>query len=230
MMDAQGDNPAKLKKAALIRFIAGFLVMGIIFFTAAGTLQYWQAWLYLTVHFMAVALFLGYLIRKDPELLERRMRIHEREQTQRAVVWISIPFYLALFIVPGLDYRFGWSSVPVWVVAAGIIAALAGYGLFVRVLLENRFAQRIVAIEKEQKLITTGPYAVVRHPMYSAVSLVFAATPLALGSFWGLCAIPGIIVCLVVRIINEEKILSQGLSGYDEYRRKVRQRVIPGIW
>ncbi len=229
-MATKGDNPAKLKRAALVRFIAGFLVMGIILFTASGTLRYWQAWLYLMVHFIAVALFLGFLIRKDPELLERRMKIREREQTQKAVILVSTPFYLALFIVPGLDYRFGWSSVPVWLVAAGIIGALAGYGLFVRVLLENRFAQRIVAIEREQKLITTGPYAVVRHPMYSAVSLVFTATPLALGSFWGLCAIPGIIVCLVVRIRNEEKILSKGLAGYGEYRRKVRRRVVPGIW
>ena len=229
-MTVKGNSPAKLKKAALVRFITGFLVMGGIFFTTAGTIRYWQAWLYLVVHFIAVALFLGFLIRKDPELLERRMKVREKEQAQKTVILISIPFYIALYIVPGLDYRFGWSSVPVWLVAAGIIGALAGYSLFVRVLLENRFAQRIVVIEREQKLITTGPYAVVRHPMYSAVSLVFTATPLALGSFWGLCAIPGIIVCLVVRIRNEEKILAQGLAGYDEYRRRVRRRVIPGIW
>jgi len=229
-MTADSDSLARLKAAALVRFISGFLIMGILLFAAAGTLQYWQAWLYLTVHFIAVALFLRFLVRKDPELLKRRMKTQEREKTQKAIILISTPFYLALFIIPGLDYRFAWSSVPVWLVVAGIVVALAGYGLFVRVLLENRFAQRIVVIEREQKLITTGPYSIVRHPMYSAVFLTFTATPLALGSFWGLFAIPGIIVCLVIRIRNEEKVLSQGLAGYDEYRCQVRRRIIPGIW
>ena len=229
-MTVKSDNLIGLKKAALVRFISGFLIMGIVLFAAAGTLQYWQAWLYLTVHFIAVALFLRFLIRKDPELLERRMKIREREKTQKAVILYSVPFYLALFIVPGLNQRFAWSSVPVWLIVAAVLAALTGYGLFVRVLLENRFAQRIVEIEREQTLINTGPYAVVRHPMYSAVFLAFTATPLALGSFWGLLAIPGIIVCLLFRIHNEEKVLSRGLAGYDEYRRQVRWRIIPGIW
>jgi len=229
-MTAKSDNLTRLKGAALVRFVSGFLIMGLVLFTAAGTIQYWQAWLYLAIHFIAVALFLRFLIRRDPELLERRMRIREREKTQKAVVLFSIPLYLALFIIPGLNQRFAWSSVPVWLVVAAVLAALTGYGLYVRVLLENRFAQRIVEVEREQVLITTGPYAVVRHPMYSAVFLAFTATPVALGSFWGLVAIPGIIVCLLFRIHNEERILSRGLAGYVEYRRQVRWRIIPGIW
>jgi protein-S-isoprenylcysteine O-methyltransferase Ste14 len=229
-MQSEIIDLAKLKRAALVRFVFGFLFLGIILFTTAGTIRYWQAWLYLAVHFSSVALFLIYLIRKDPELLRPRMMAREREKIQKAVMLAVIPLYVALFIIPGLDRRYGWSIVPAWITITAVLTALSGYGLFVRVLLENRFAHRIVMIEKEQKLITTGPYAVVRHPMYSGAILTFVAAPVALGSFWGLIAIPGIIVSLLVRIHNEEKVLSRGLAGYDAYRRNVRWRIIPGIW
>jgi protein-S-isoprenylcysteine O-methyltransferase Ste14 len=229
-MSAKTIDLGKLKRVILFRFLSGSLILGALLFGSAGTLRYWEGWLYLAVILTAVTAFIRFMIRKDPEALERRMRSRERETYQKALMIIATPVYTSLYIVPPLDHRFGWSTVPVWLVVVGDLASLAGYLLFVRVMLENRFASRVVEIEAEQKLITTGPYAIIRHPMYSAGVLMCSATPLGLGSFWGLLTVPGILAVYVARIIGEEKFLVKGLAGYEDYTQKVRRRLIPGIW
>jgi protein-S-isoprenylcysteine O-methyltransferase Ste14 len=171
-----------------------------------------------------------YLLKKDPGLLERRLRGREKERGQSLLAWVSSPFYLALLILPGFDYRFGWSEVPVPLILAADILFLAGYALFFRVLMENTYLSRVVEVESDQAVIDTGPYSLVRHPMYVAVLAMFAATPVALGSWWGLLAAAPVPLFLVLRIRGEEKLMRENLPGYLEYCGKVRFRLFPGIW
>jgi len=229
-MTIERDNLKRLILSAVFRLVSGTVIISAMLFGAAGTLHYWEGWLYLGVLLLPTVVFLQFMIRKDPELLERRLRIRERETVQKAVILGSIPLHIALLLIPPLDHRFGWSAVPPWVIFVSAIAILAGYLLYVRVLMVNRFASRTIAIEAGQKLVTTGPYRIVRHPLYLAGVLMFATTPLALGSFWGLITAPGIVVIYVVRILNEETVLIRGLDGYEDYRRLVRWRLVPGVW
>lgn len=221
---------AALGRAAGRRVSAAFAVLGLMLFAAAGTLRFWQAWAYLALLLALVAGVLRYLMRRDPALLERRMRLREKAPEQRRIVARSVAVLLALFLVPGLDRRFGWSSVPVAAVLAADALVVLGYLLFLRVLRENPYASRIVEVEEGQRVVTTGPYAVVRHPMYVAVLLIYVATPLALGSFWGLAPaalIPGV---LVARILSEERLLREKLDGYRAYAERTRYRLVPGVW
>jgi len=190
------------------------------FFLPAGTLAYWEAWVYLTVLLIPMVLVLIYLLRNDPELLERRMRMREKESEQKLIIKISYLYFLLAFLLPGFDKRFEWSNVPVVVV---IVAD-------VLVLRENRYASRIIEVEQEQKVISSGPYAIVRHPMYLGVSLMYILSPLALGSYWATIPSLLIIPLLVARIRNEESVLGRELKGYKEYMQKTKYRLIPGIW
>jgi protein-S-isoprenylcysteine O-methyltransferase Ste14 len=200
------------------------------FFWPAGTFWYWQAWAYMAILFIPMLGAFAYLIRKDPELLERRMRAKEKERQQKTITSVGSLFLLGTYLLPGFDRRYGWSSVPAVVALSADILVLAGYGLFLRVLKENRYASRIVEVEKKQKVITTGPYAMVRHPMYVAVMIMFVFTPLALGSYWAVLPALLVILVLVARILNEEKVLLAELPGYREYMQRVKYRLIPGIW
>jgi protein-S-isoprenylcysteine O-methyltransferase Ste14 len=220
----------RLKKTVAVRFVFALLVLGLMFFWPAGTFRYWQAWTYIALLSILMLGAFAYLIKKDPELLERRMRSREKEPRQMAITSLSTPVFLAIFLLPGFDRRYGWSSVPVLVVIAADILALTGYGLFVRVLRENSYASRIVEVEKDQKVITTGPYALVRHPMYVGVLIMFVFTPLALGSYWAVLPALMVALVLVARIVNEEKVLLARLPGYREYMERVRYRLIPGVW
>jgi protein-S-isoprenylcysteine O-methyltransferase Ste14 len=220
----------RLKKTVAVRFVFAFLVLGLIFFWPAGTFRYWQAWTYIALLSILMLRAFAYLIRKDPELLERRMRAKEKEPRQKVITSLSTPVFLAIFLLPGFDRRYGWSSVPVLVVIAADILALAGYGLFLRVLRENSYASRIVEVEENQKVITTGPYALVRHPMYIGIMVMFVFTPLALGSYWAVLPALMVALVLVARIVNEEKVLLARLPGYREYTQRVRYRLIPGVW
>ncbi len=220
----------RLKKTVAVRFVFALLILGLMFFWPAGTFRYWQAWTYIALLFILMLGAFVYLIRKDPELLERRMRAKEKEPRQKVITSLSTPVFLAIFLLPGFDHRYGWSSVPVLVVVAADILALAGYGLFVRVLRENSYASRIVEVEETQMVITTGPYALVRHPMYVGIMIMFVFTPLALGSYWAVLPALMVVLVLVARILNEEKVLLAGLPGYREYKQRVRFRLIPGVW
>ena len=219
-----------LLRRVLVRFLGGGIVLAAVLFGTAGTLANWQAWLYLVPLFGAVTLALIYLIRTDPGLLERRIRSREARANQRAIISVAGLIILLAFILPGLDYRFGWSSVPAAVVVAADGIVLLGYGVFVLVMRENRYASRTVEVDSGQKVITTGPYHVVRHPMYIAAIVMYLASPLALGSAWAL--LPALLLpfVIVLRIRDEERMLVDSLPGYREYRTQTKYRLIPGIW
>lgn len=220
----------RLVRVALVRWLLGALVLGGLLFGPAGTLHYWQAWAYLATLFVPMTLVLGYLLRHDPALLERRMRTKENAATQRAAVALASVPMLALFVVAGLDRRLGWSTVPAPVVVAALIVVLLGYALFVVVLRENSYLSRVVEVVEGQQVIRTGPYAIVRHPMYVATNLMYLASAPALGSWWALVPALLIVPGMILRILDEEKQLREGLPGYREYCEAVRWRQIPGLW
>lgn len=217
-------------RRAVWALAAAVLAMGAMFFLPAGTLDYWQAWLYMATLFTPVVALGTYLALRDPELLERRMRTRETELRQQRVLRWAVVFFVVGFLVPGFDRRFGWSQVPVGVVIAADLVVLLGYALFVRVLLANRYASRVVEVMPDQPVIRSGPYAVVRHPMYVAVLMIWLASPIALGSWWGVLPLLVIVPILVLRIADEEALLRRDLPGYAAYCDAVRYRLLPGIW
>ncbi len=213
-----------------MRFGLAGPVLAAMFFLPAGTLDYWQAWVYMAILLVPMFLVLVYFLKNDPELLERRMRIKEKEKKQQAIILLSYPVFIAAFLLPGFDRRYGWSSVPAWlVIAADIIVAgripvvLPGHA-------ENRFLSRVVEVDQKQKVVSTGPYAVVRHPMYAGILPLYLFSPLALGSFWALIPAAFFPLIIIARIFNEEKVLSRDLEGYRKYARRVKYRLIPGVW
>lgn len=220
----------RVKRAIAIRFGLMPFVLGAIFFWPAGTFRYWQAWIYMGVLLIPMFGVLVYFLKKDPAVLERRLRIKEKESRQKLVLIFGWPSFLGAFLLPGFDHRYGWSAVPSALVIVADVVVLAGYLFFIRVLYENRFAGRTVEVERGQKVIRTGPYSVIRHPMYAAILPFYLFTPLALGSYWALLPALLMPVVLMARIFNEERVLSQELEGYKEYMSRVKYRLIPGIW
>jgi protein-S-isoprenylcysteine O-methyltransferase Ste14 len=213
-----------------VRFLVVLLALSVMLFLPAGTWAYWEAWLYLGILLIPLFFVLIYLLKHEPELLVRRMRLREKEAQQKLIIKLSyIPFLLA-YLLPGFDKRFGWSNVPIWVVVAADILVLLGYGLIVLVFRENRYASRIVEVEQGQNVISSGPYAVIRHPMYLGAILLYVLSPLALGSYWAMIPSILIIPVIVARIWNEESLLVRDLKGYPEYMQKTRYRLIPGLW
>jgi protein-S-isoprenylcysteine O-methyltransferase Ste14 len=229
-MESTHMSQKQLVLAALVRLAGFFLVMGLILFGTAGSLQYWQAWIYLITLGGLVTVTGVYLIRNDPALFERRMRMKERESVQKKIIFSSFLYIGLLFILPALNFRFEWTITPVWVVILGDILIAIGYSIFHRVLRENSFASRVIEVEQGQKVIDSGPYASVRHPMYQGVILIYAFTPLALGCWWMVLPALSIIPILAARIRNEEMVLARDLPGYTEYLEKVKYRLLPGVW
>ncbi len=223
-------SKSKLMTLVVTRFIASVVFLGALFFLPAGTFNYWQAWLFSAIIFIPVLFVLFYLLKNDSGLLERRMRTKEPEKTQRLVIALSTIPLLAAYLLPGFDIRFGWSHVPVWMVIAADVIVLIGYLIVFLVFKENRYTSRVVEVEKEQTVISSGPYSLVRHPMYSGVTLMYVFSPLALGSYWAMLPALLIIPVLAARMFNEEKVLSRDLKGYPEYMQKVKYRLIPGVW
>lgn len=226
-------NPKPLSRTALlsrtlVRFLAGLLLVGCMLFLPAGTLRYWG--LYMALLFVPVAVVGGVLFIKDPELLERRLRTQEREAPQKKVIAASSLVLLSVYLIPGFDRRYDWSTVSPTLVLLADILVLLGYLLFVLTIKENRYASRVVEIQDNQVAISTGPYALVRHPMYLAVSVIFTLSPLALGSYWALIPTLLLPVVLAARIANEEQLLRRSLTGYEEYCQKVKYRLLPFIW
>jgi protein-S-isoprenylcysteine O-methyltransferase Ste14 len=213
--------------------LLGIVALGALIFVPAGTFRYWQGWAYAAVFIGASAAFTVYLAVHDPALLERRMQAgpaHEREPAQKAIVASATFGFLSLIVLPALDHRFGWSRVPWYVSVAGDLLVAVGFYVFYLVARVNSFAAANIRVEQGQTVVSTGPYAVVRHPMYAGAFLLLVGTPLALGSWRGLLVVPAFVLILVLRILNEERVLLRDLPGYSEYRQAVRYRLVPSIW
>ena len=202
-------------------------------FGAAGTTRYWQAWVYVSIFGGASVLTTLYLMKNDPALLARRMRggpMFEKEHTQRIIMVFTSLGFIALLVVPGLDHRFGWSAAPMWAAVLGDVLVASGFVVIFLVYRENPFTAATVEVAAGQTVITTGPYAVVRHPMYAGGSLYMLGTPLALGSYWGFLALAAMIPFLLWRLLDEERMLTRDLPGYAAYCGRVRYRLVPLVW
>ena len=218
------------RRMVITRFTGLFIILGSMFFLPAWTFKYWQAWVYMLILVVPMFFIIRYLYKNDPELLKRRLRMKERQKTQRLIQIVMGPFFLLAFIIPGFDYRWHWSTVPLIVVIISEVLVLLSYLFIGLVFKTNSYASRIVEVEKGQKVITTGPYAIVRHPMYLGVLIMYVFSSLALGSYWALIPMSFIIPILFARIKEEEKELLQNLAGYKEYLTKTRYRLLPGVW
>ncbi len=221
----------------MVKTVAGFLflmfILGLCIFLPAGTLSYWQGWVFLAVFAGCVILITAYLIRFDQRLLASRVQAGptaETQKSQQLLQSLASLFFLALFIIPGLDYRFHWSQVPPWLsLLSDALVALGFYIVFL-VFRANTYTSATIEVTKEQKVIETGPYGVVRHPMYAGASILLIFAPLALGSWVGVPFALPILLVVALRAVEEEKFLATNLSGYADYRQKVRYRIIPGVW
>ena len=220
----------KLLINGLTKLIFGIVLIGLMLFLPAWTWSYFGAWLFLGVLFVPMVIMGVVMFIKAPELLEKRLNNKEKEAAQRGVVALSALMFLVGFVLSALDFRFGWSSVPMWATVTAAVVFLVGYGLYAEVMRENAYLSRTVEVQEGQKVVSTGLYGVVRHPMYLATLLMFLPMPLILQSFWGLIPFAIYPVAIVIRIINEEKVLIEGLEGYAEYKKKVKYRLIPFIW
>ena len=222
-----------LNVKAWLSLLALAVGMGLLLFLPAGTIRYWQAWLYLSVFTGATLLLTLYLVKRDPVLLERRMSggpTGEKRATQKLIMLFVSVAFTALLVVPALDRRFGWSDVPPGLVILGDLLVVTGFYLIFLVYRENTYASATIEIARGQKVVDTGPYAVVRHPMYAGGLLYLGGTPLALGSYWGLLAFALIVALIVWRLLDEERLLAGELPGYREYRQRVRYRLAPFVW
>ncbi len=220
----------KLLLSALTKLLAGLVLLGALLFLPAWTMNYPNAWLFLGILFVPMILVGLVLFFKAPELLKKRLDNKEKEKTQRGVVALSGLMFPVGFVLSALDFRFSWSDVPLWLVIVSAVLFLVGYGTYAEVLRENAYLSRTVEVQEGQKVISTGLYGIVRHPMYLATLLMFLPIPLILGSFWGLIPFALYPAVIVIRILNEEKVLTDGLCGYAEYKSRVKYRLIPFVW
>jgi protein-S-isoprenylcysteine O-methyltransferase Ste14 len=222
-----------LDKKAFRGLLLLALVMAALLFIAAGTLDYWQAWTFLAVHFAASLAITLYLMRKDPQLLQRRMRggpAAEKETSQKIIMSLASLGFIGLLVVPALDHRFAWSQMRPYVALAGDALVGLGFLAVFFVFKENTFTSATIEVAPDQKVVSTGPYALVRHPMYAGGLVLLLGMPIALGSWWGLLVIFATVPALIWRLVDEEKFLARNLPGYVEYQEKVRYRLIPLVW
>ena len=215
---------------ALTKFFLGVLVLGLLLFLPAGSFHYWQGWLLMGILFVPMFVAGLVMMAKNPELLRKRLNAKEQEAEQKTVVALSGLLFVAAFTVAGLNWRFGWCVLPDWAVwvAAGLF--LASYLLYAEVLRENTYLSRTIEVQEDQKVIDTGLYGIVRHPMYMATTVLFLAMPLVLASPISFLILLGYIPLIAKRIKNEEKVLEEGLEGYAGYKKKVKYRILPFIW
>ena len=215
---------------AIIKFFAGLIIVALLLFVPAGTLCYWQAWLFLGILFIPMFCAGIVMMFRDPELLKKRLNAKEEETEQKTVIALSGLMFLAAFIAAGLNFRFGWIVMPAWLVWAAAVIFLLAYALYAEVLRENAYLSRTIEVQEGQKVVDTGLYGIVRHPMYAVTLVLFLAMPLVLGSLPSFVILLCYIPIIVKRIKNEEKVLEEGLPGYTEYKKKVKYRLIPFIW
>lgn len=220
----------KLFYQALIKFVMGILIVGVLLFLPAGTFDYWQAWLLIAILFVPMFFAGIVMVLKSPELLQKRLNANEKESEQKKVIALSGGMFLAAFVVAGLNIRFGWFILPAWISYVSASIFLFAYILYAEVLRENMYLSRTVEVQENQKVIDTGLYGIVRHPMYMVTLLLFLSMPLVLGSVFSFLILLLYIPIIRKRIKNEEKVLEQGLQGYLEYEKKVKYKIIPYIW
>jgi len=229
-MTANGDV---LSRRAWIRSAVSLPIFGVLVFGSAGTFAFWQGWLFIFVFVAATSVISIYFLKHDPKLIERRMQIGpmaEQEPAQKIIITITFLGFFLLLILPGLDYRWHWSAVPSWLVIAGNVGVALSYVVFFIVLKQNSYAASTIRVEADQPVVSTGAYAVVRHPLYSGALLLLFCTPLALGSYWTLLLLIPMAAVLAWRLLDEERFLKMNLRGYADYCRNTRYRLIPGIW
>lgn len=220
----------KLFIQAITKFVFGFTIIALLLFISAGTLNYWNAWLFIGILFIPMFIVGIVLMIKNPDLLRKRLNAKEKESEQKRVLLLGGIIFISGFVVSGLNYRFQWIILPKWIIVVATIIFLFAYVLYAEVLRENIYLSRTVEIQENQKVIDTGLYGIVRHPMYSSTILLFLSMPLVLGSFFSFLIFLIYPFIMAKRIRNEEQVLEQGLSGYSEYKNKVKYRVIPFIW
>ena len=218
---------------AWLSVVALAISAGLLLFGLAGTIHYWQGWVYLGIFIGLTIVTTLDLQRRDPALLERRMKggpKAEQRPVQKIIMWGASAGYIGLLVVPALDYRNGWSHVPLLVVGLGDILVALGFWFIMIVYRANTYTAATIQLAENQTVISTGPYAIVRHPMYASASLYVLGTPLALGSWWGLVVVAEFIPLLVWRLLDEERFLATNLRGYSEYQQRVRYRLVPHVW
>lgn len=219
-----------LVRKMLVRFGFFFPVMGLLILLPAGTFNYWQFYVYCGLLMVPMLAVLFYFLKNDPKFLERRSKAREKEKAQVLISILSSLIFLAGFIIPGLDKRFAWSEVPLHITIIACVLILLGYLIIFFVFRQNSYASRVIEVDEEQEVISTGLYGIVRHPMYVGVLIMYIPTPVALGSYWGLIPFALLPLSLGLRILNEEKVLRENLKGYKEYCKKTRYRLIPFLW
>lgn len=220
----------KLLFNALTKFFVGFILISLLLFLPAGTFNYKNAWLFIILLFLPMFILGVLLFIKSPELLEKRLDVKEKEKTQKGVVGFSAILFIASFLISAFDFRFSWSNVPLWCVIFASIILIISYGMYAEVLRENIYLSRTIKVQENQKVIDTGLYGIVRHPMYFSTVFLFLSIPVILGSWWGLLCISPYPFFIAIRIMNEEKVLEENLDGYKEYKQKVKFRLIPFVW
>ncbi len=220
----------KLLTEGLIKLSVGLALIGVMLFLPAGTFNYPGAWLFLAILFIPMLAMGSVMLIKSPELLKKRLNGKEKQKEQKGVIALSGLIFPLGFVLSAFDFRFGWSRVPLWLTLAAALSFLVGYGMYAEVMRENAYLSRTIEVQENQKVVSSGLYAVVRHPMYLATLFMFLPLPLILTSFVGLIPFSLYLPLIIVRIIGEEKVLSEGLDGYSEYKEKVKYRLIPFVW
>ncbi|MBE6630218.1 MAG: isoprenylcysteine carboxylmethyltransferase family protein [Ruminococcaceae bacterium] len=215
---------------ALLKFLLGLFLVGALLFLPAGSIRYPNGWLFIGLLFIPMLILGAVLLIKAPALLEKRLDAKEKQGAQKGVVAASGLLFVAGFVVAGLDFRFGWSQVPTWAVIVACAVLLLSYALYAEVMRENAYLSRTVEVQQGQKVIDTGLYGIVRHPMYAVTIWLFLSIPVVLGSWWSLLCFAPYVAVIAVRICNEEKVLEAGLAGYAAYKKRVKYRILPFIW
>lgn len=220
----------KLLMSALAKFFAGVVLVGVLIFLPAGTLAFWQGWLLMGALFLPMLIAGFVMMAKSPALLKKRLDAKEKIGTQSLIIKLSGLMFIASFVLAGLGHRFGWYVLPPWVSIVASVLFLLAYVIYAEVLRENAYLSRTIEVQEGQRVVDTGLYGIVRHPMYTATLLLFLSMPLMLGSLYALIPMLAYPCLIIGRLLNEEKLLENELAGYREYKGKVKYRLIPFVW